>query len=73
VAEMREQVDELILQIWDAVEEKYANLLPYARYQACLNCGVIYYYRKGENHLTPKVDEDIQKAQDATLSILFEE
>ena len=73
VAEMRDQVDELILQIWDAIEAAYVDLLPYARYQACVKCGVIYYYRKGEKHLTPKVDEDIEKAQAATLSLLFEE
>jgi hypothetical protein len=73
VAEMRDQVDELILQIWDAVEAAYVDLLPYARYQACTKCGVIYYYRKGEKHLTPKTDEDIEKAQAATLSLSFEE
>lgn len=73
VADMRDEVDELILQIWDAVEARYADLLPYARYKACVDCGVIYYYRKGEQHLSPKVDEDIEKAQAATLSILFEE
>ena len=73
VAEMRDQVDELILQIWDAIEATYVDLLPYARYQACTKCGVIYYYRKGEKHLTPKIDEDIEKAQAATLSLSFEE
>lgn len=71
VTEMREQVDELILQIWDAVEAYYAELLPYAKYSACKKCGIIYYYRTGEAKLTPKTDEDIIKAKEATLEMKF--
>lgn len=71
VVQMRQQVDELILRIWDSIEEHYANLLPYERYVACVNCGVIYYYRRNEPELTAKVDEDIRKAEAATLKIDF--
>lgn len=73
VKQMREQVDELILMIWDAVEQYYANLLPYARYEACRKCGVIYYYRTGEKHLTPKTDENILLNEKSTLLLDFEE
>ncbi len=71
VVKLRMEVDELILQIWDAVEQHYAHLLPYERYMACTRCGVIYYYRSREPKLTPKVDEDIRAAQAATLTIDF--
>lgn len=71
VFQMRDQVDELILQIWDSVEAYYADLLPYARYTACKRAGVIYYYRTGERHLTPHTDELIMKERKATLSLDF--
>lgn len=71
VLQMRCQIDELILQIWDSVEEYYADLLPYARYMACKKAGVIYYYRTGERHLTPRTDELIVENRKATLSIDF--
>ncbi len=73
VAQMRIQIDELILQIWDAVEAYYSYMLPYAKYKACKKCGLIYYYRRGEQPLTPKVDEDLRKAEEATLRIEFDE
>lgn len=72
VTEMRDQVDELILQIWDSIEAYYAELLPYAKYMACKKSGVIYYYRTGEAKLTPKTDEDIIKAREATLEMDFD-
>lgn len=72
VYEMREEVDELILQIWDAIEAYYADLLPYAKYVACKKAGVIYYYRTGERHLSPRTDELIIEDQKSTLLIDFE-
>ncbi len=71
VVDMRDKVDDLIKQIWDQVEAHYAELLPYAKYKACCDCGVIYYYRRREAELTPKTDEDIIKNQNATLRIDF--
>lgn len=70
---MRQQVDTLILMIWNAIEAYYANLLPYAKYKACRDCGVIYYYRTGEKHLTPKTDEYIKINEESTLSLDFDE
>lgn len=72
VFQMRDQIDELILQIWDAVEQYYADLLPYARYTACKKAGVIYYYRTGERHLTPRTDQLIIEEREATLTLDFE-
>lgn len=69
---MRDQIDELILSIWDSIEEHYANLLPYARYTSCKKAGVIYYYRTGEKHLSPRTDELIVENREATLTIDFD-
>lgn len=73
VFQMREQIDELLLRIWDAIEAYYAELLPYARYMACKKAGVIYYYRTGERHLSPRTDELIIENREATLSIDFDD
>ena len=59
MTELRQLTDALILEIWNLVEEKYQNLLPYERLQACKKYGVIYYYRKGEKRLTPESDKAI--------------
>lgn len=71
VFQMRDQIDELILRVWDSIEEYYADLLPYARYTACKKAGVIYYYRTGERHLSPRTDERIIEEREATLTLDF--
>ena len=60
-------------EIWDSVEAHYADLLPYERYMACRQCGIIYYYRKREPELTPKVDKDIRDNIKSTLTLDFSE
>ena len=72
VSSMRGEVDALILSIWDAIEEHYVGLLPYARYNACKKAGIIYYYRTGEKHLSPRTDERIVENDEATLTLDFE-
>lgn len=57
VIAMREEIDALIKEIWDTVEQKYSHLPPYSRLKKCQECGVIYYYRKGEPKLTPESDK----------------
>ena len=68
-----DRIDELIKEIWDSVEAHYADLLPYERYMACRQCGIIYYYRKREPELTPKVDKDIRDNIKSTLTLDFSE
>lgn len=51
---LRKQADELILNIWNLVEEYYRNELPYAKMMKCQLYGVIYYYRKGEENSRPR-------------------
>ena len=49
---MRAKDDELILQIWNEVEGKDADVIPNEqRLAKCREFGVIYYYRTGEKRL----------------------
>ena len=49
LATMRTRADELILDIWNQVEEKFRNISPnQLRLDKCRDYGVIYYYRTGE-------------------------
>jgi hypothetical protein len=66
---MRTQADEIILNIWDQVENFYKDELPYAKLQNCQAYGMIYYYRKGEAELAPQTDLQIlnDRAQQTRL------
>ncbi len=57
---LRAKGDEIILDIWNQVEAKFKDEKPYARMKKCQSYGLIYYYRKGENELTPIDDLRIQ-------------
>lgn len=49
LASMRAEADALILDIWNQVEQKYAEIFPNEkRLEMCRNYGLIYYYRTGE-------------------------
>ena len=49
LATMRTRADELILDIWNQVEEQFRNISPNElRLDKCRDYGVIYYYRTGE-------------------------
>ena len=58
---LRAQADEMILNIWNLVEDHYKDLLPYAKLMKCQLYGVIYYYRKGEKKLTAERDRELQR------------
>lgn len=58
--ELRARADQLILDIWNLVEEHYRERLPYDRLRSCQNYGLIYYYRTGEKKLTPETDRQIE-------------
>lgn len=73
VADMRDQVDELIIQIWDSIEKYYEHLLPYKKLVTCQKYGVIYYYRNNEERLTPDTDQEIIKKQAAQQTLKFED
>ena len=48
VAHIRPEVDELLLELWNAIEAHYASLPLEERLEKCKELGVVYYYRKGE-------------------------
>ena len=48
LVELRKKCDELILSIWNQVEDKFKDLPVDERLQKCREYGLIYYYRKGE-------------------------
>ncbi len=52
LVELRKRCDEIILDIWNQVEEKFKEEEPYTRLKKCQEYGVVYYYRKGEAKLT---------------------
>jgi len=70
---MREKADAIILELWNQIEAYYKNELPYARLRKCQTYGVIYYYRNGEDKLTPETDKRVQQNLDSELSIKWTE
>jgi hypothetical protein len=66
---MRAQADEIIVDIWNRVEDHYKNLLPYAKLMKCQLYGVIYYYRKGERKLSAESDRELQRIRDSQPTI----
>ena len=66
---MRAQADEIIVDIWNKVEDHYKNLLPYAKLMKCQLYGVIYYYRKGERKLSAESDRELQHIRDIQPTI----
>lgn len=56
VAEKRKEGDEIILGIWNEVEARFSDLPPFQRLVECQKYGLIYYYRRGEKHLSEETD-----------------
>lgn len=51
LASMREQADQLILDIWNQVEEKFLEITPSeTKLDKCREYGLIYYYRSNEKN-----------------------
>lgn len=48
MAALRPECDELLLELWNKIEEHYAALELEERVQACRKLGVVYYYRRHE-------------------------
>ena len=64
IIELRQQADALILDIWNQVEVKYQDRLPYEKLRSCQSYGLIYYYRTGEKKLTPETDKEILRIRE---------
>jgi hypothetical protein len=50
VVGMRDRVDQLILNLWNGIEESYNELQSDDKRDACSEYGVVYMYRKDEKH-----------------------
>ncbi|MCH5327407.1 MAG: hypothetical protein J1E02_00160 [Coprobacter sp.] len=50
LAQMREEADKIILEIWNQVEARFASLPEAERLERCREYGVIYYLRKKEKN-----------------------
>lgn len=57
LAKLREKGDAILLEIWNQVENFYKNETPYHKLMKCQSYGLIYYYRKNEEVLTPEILE----------------
>jgi len=66
---LRAQADEIILNIWNLVEDYYKEFLPYERMMKCQLYGVIYYYRKGERKLSAETDRELKRIQEMQPTI----
>ena len=51
VSALRGDVDSIILDIWNQVENAFADLPPECRSEECRKYGVVYYYRRNEPHI----------------------
>ncbi len=48
VALMRPEIDEVIVEVWNSVENYFKDLEGEKKLKSCRDYGLIYYYRKGE-------------------------
>lgn len=53
LVQLREKGDQILLEIWNQVEEYFKDEKPYLRLQKCQSFGLVFYYRKGEEVLKP--------------------
>ena len=57
LTKVRDEIDELLLDLWNKVEEYYADCKPYEKLCKCKEYGLIYYYRRKEKELT--IEDDL--------------
>ncbi len=48
---LRPKADDVILQLWNVVEKHFENEPPEKRFDLCRKYGIVYYYRRHEEHL----------------------
>ena len=51
IQKLRPEVDEILLDLWNQIEKHFEKEPPEIRYAACRKFGVVYYYRRHEEHL----------------------
>ena len=58
VDQMRDKIDAIILDIWNDVENFFKDCPPYEKWMKCQEYGLVYYFRKGEEVLTPDAENE---------------
>ena len=48
---VRPEVDSVLLELWNQIEDKFKNEPPEVRFAECRKYGIVYYYRRKEEHL----------------------
>lgn len=51
IQKLRPEVDEVILDLWNQIEAHYIDQPPEVRFKECSRLGVVYYYRRKEEHI----------------------
>lgn len=51
IQKLRPEVDEILLELWNQIEKHFENEPPEIRFAECRKYGVVYYYRRHEEHL----------------------
>lgn len=49
--QLRPQVDEILLDLWNQIEKHFENEPPETRFNHCREYGIVYYYRRHEPHI----------------------
>ncbi len=49
--QLRPQVDEVILDLWNQIEKHFESEPPETRFKHCREYGIVYYYRRHEPHI----------------------
>lgn len=63
-ADMRKEADEIILELWNEIEEAHKHLEEDARRHECEGYGIVYFFRKNE---LKKKNEPVQEASSETF------
>ena len=66
---LRREADKIILEIWNTVEARFVNKLPYDRMRSCENYGLKFYYRPNEKRITAETDREIEKAAASQMKL----
>lgn len=51
ITNLRGEIDEVILKLWNQIEQQYAGEPPERKFAKCRQFGVVYYYRRHEERL----------------------
>lgn len=73
VAELRMQANEIILTIWDEVEESFMDLPDRIRRMQCEEYGLVYVFRRGEKERLRKLEEAERRSLKLPFSSPVEE